>query len=308
MIQRKTIATGLMAFMFIAGQTSCEKVIFDEEETATERTENVTNETGEKTDKDKGKYNVVLRVSNFNMVPITRDVVDLTTYCTRLIFVVYKDGEKIAGKSQMKEDDENFGEVKMKLDVNTTYKLMVLAHSSKGGNPVVSDPENIQFTNALGYTDTFCYYGDLEVKSGETVQEVTLTRVSSQLCFTITDEIPAEVTHMYFYYTGGSGVLNAVTGFGGNVNSRQEKNVNVVGYSAPLPIHIFTFLRENEGSLNLKAEALDANKNVVHSREFENVPMKRNAVTIFEGAFFSHDQSFTIKGETEWNDTIRLDF
>jgi hypothetical protein len=32
---------------------------------------------------------------------------------------------------------------------------------------------------------------------------------------------------MYFYYTGGSGVLNAVTGYGGNVNSKQEKNVNV---------------------------------------------------------------------------------
>lgn len=299
--------TRLMAIMLMGGLTACEKVVLDEENTTNEQTQN-TNNTSGKTDQDKGKYNVVLRVSNFNMVPITRDVVDLTTYCTRLNFVVYKDGEKIAGKSQMKEKDENFGEVKMKLDVNTTYKLMVLAHSSKGGNPVVSDPENIQFTNALGYTDTFCYYGDLEVKSGETVQEVTLTRASSQLCFTITDEIPAEVTHMYFYYTGGSGVLNAVTGFGGNVNSRQEKNVNIVGYSAPLPIHIYTFLRENEGSLDVKADAVDANNQVVMSRTFTDIPMKRNTVTVYEGSFFSHEQGFSIKGETEWSDTIRLTF
>jgi hypothetical protein len=185
---------------------------------------------------------------------------------------------------------------------------MVLAHSSIGGNPTVSDPENIQFTNMLGYSDTFCYYGDLEVKSEETIHEVTLTRVSSQLCFTITDEIPAEVTHMIFNYTGGSGVLNAVTGFGGNVNSRQEKNVNIVGYSAPLPIHIYTFLRENEGSLDVKADAVDANNQVVMSRTFTDIPMKRNTVTVYEGSFFSHEQGFSIKGETEWSDTIRLTF
>lgn len=298
--------TRLMAFMLMGGLTACEKVVLDEENTTNEQTQN-TNNTSGKTDQDKGKYNVVLRVSNFNLVPITRDVVDLTTYCTRLNFVVYKDGEKVKGKSQLKEDG-NFGEVKFLLDPDNTYKLMVLAHSSIGGNPTVSDPENIQFTNMLGYSDTFCYYGDLEVKSEETIHEVTLTRVSSQLCFTITDEIPAEVTHMIFNYTGGSGVLNAVTGFGGNVNSRQEKNVNIVGYSAPLPIHIYTFLRENEGSLDVKADAVDANNKVVMSRTFTDIPMKRNTVTEYKGSFFSHEQGFSIKGETEWSDTIRLTF
>jgi len=86
--------TRLMAFMLMGGLTACEKVVLDEENTNPEQTQN-TNNTSGKTDQDKGKYNVVLRVSNFNLVPITRDVVDLTTYCTRLNFVVYKDGEKV---------------------------------------------------------------------------------------------------------------------------------------------------------------------------------------------------------------------
>ena len=295
-----------MAIMLLAGFTACEKVVFDEEENTTEQPQD-TNNTGGKTDQDKGKYNVVLRVSNFNMVPITRDVVDLTTYCTRLNFVVYQDGNKVKSKSQMKEDG-NFGEVKFLLDPDTTYKVMVLAHSSIGGNPVVSDPENIQFTNKLGYSDTFCYYGDLEVKSEETIHELTLTRASSQLCFTITDKIPEEVTHMYFYYTGGSGVLNAITGYGGDINSRQEKYVNIQGFSAPLPIHIYTFLREDEGALDIKVSALNADSIPVLTREFKNIPMKRNTVTEYKGSFFSHEQGFSIKGETEWNDTIRLDF
>lgn len=299
---RRIIQTGLMAFMLLAGLSSCEKAIFDEEDIATGQQDKNSDEKDGNTD----NY-VTLRVTNFNLVPITRDAVDLTTYCTRLVFVVYKDGEKIAGKSQRKEDG-NFGEVKFKLDPGITYKLMVLAHSSIGGNPVVSDPENIQFTNALGYTDTFCYYGDLEVKSENTVHELTLTRASSLLNFTITDDIPEEVTHFYFYYTGGSGVLNAVTGYGGNVNSRQEKNVNIKGYSAPLPIRVYTFLREDEGYLDVKVSALNADSAPVLTREFKQIPMKRNTVTVYEGAFFAHDQGFEIKGETEWNDTIHLTY
>lgn len=113
---------------------------------------------------------------------------------------------------------------------------------------------------------------------------------------------------MIFNYTGGSGVLNAVTGYGGNVNSKQEKNVRIQGCSVPLPLRIYTFLREDEGSLDVKAEALDSNKNVVMSRTFTDIPMKRNTVTVYEGSFFSHEQGFSIKGETEWSDTIRLTF
>ena len=303
---KKFILSGVLYTALVCGITSCEKAIFDEEELAVNQEQTSSNgETGN--GKNEGKGKVILRVSNFNLVPITRANVDLTTYCTRLIFVVYQDWEKVKSKSQLKEDG-NFGEVEFTLDPGKTYKLLVLAHSSVQGNPTVSDLENIQFTNALGYSDTFYYYGDLEVKSEEKVHELTLTRASSQLCFTITDEIPEEVTHMHFYYTGGSGVLNAVTGYAGNVNSRQEKNVNIKGYKAPLPIHIYTFLHEDEGTLQLKAEALDSNKNVVLSREFENIPMRRNTVTVFEGGFFAHGQGFTIKGDTEWNDTIRVTF
>ena len=285
---------------------SCEKPILEEEETTVRPPQVETSGNGNSKDKDKNKGNVMLRVTDFNLVPITRNSVDLTTYCTRLNFVIYKDGKKVDSKSQLKEDG-NFGEVSFELDPGT-YKLLVLAHSSIGGNPVLSDPENIQFTNKLGYSDTFCYYGDLEVKSEATTHELTLTRASSMLLFTITDDIPEEVTHMYFYYTGGSGVLNATTGYGGNVNSRQERNASIKGYSAPLAIHIYTFLRDDEGYLDVKVEALDANKNVILSREFEQIYMKRNSITEYKGSFFAQEQGFSLLGNTEWNDTIRLTY
>lgn len=303
----KVVALVLMAFVVY----SCEKPVIDDD--------TASNGAGQEQQgsqpSNKTTGNVVLRVSNFNFVPYTSEgsadarvaktMTDLTTYCTRLNYVIYKDGKKVTSRSQLKED-AGFGETTVKLDAGI-YKLLVLAHSSKGGNPTLSDPENIQFTNTLGYSDTFSYYGDLEVTNEVMTHEITLTRVSSLLLFTVTDDLPANVTHMYFYYTGGSGVLNAVTGYGGNVNSKQEKNVNVSGMTSPLAINVYTFLQADEGSLNLKINALDANSNVVASRQFSNIPVKRNVVTEFKGSFFK-EESFTFVADTEWSDTLHFTF
>lgn len=300
---KKSIFKGLLAIALLGSLSACEKPILDEEE---EESTTTTKEQG--SNKQDSKGNVVIRVTNFNLTPITKAVVDLTTYCTRLNYVLYKDGNKVVGKSQLKEDAD-FGEMTMTVDPGT-YKLLVLAHSSTNGNPTLSDPENIQFTNKLGYSDTFYYYGDLEVTSEPKTHELTLTRASTLLKFIITDEIPENVTNIYIHYTGGSGVLNAVTGYGGNVDSRQEKNAKIQGYSSPLSIRIYTFLQSDEGYLNLKVEARDANNNnnVVLSREFEHINVKRNCVTEYEGSFFSHENSLTLLADTAWNDTLHYNY
>mgnify|MGYP002623841172 CR=1 FL=1 len=279
--------------------SSCEKAILDEEEQTTSTQEQVDN-----TSKS-GKANIVLRVSNFILSDSedssTRSVVDLTTYCTRLNFVVYKDGEKVKGLSQKKEDG-GFGEVTMSLDPGT-YKLLVLAHSSVGGNPVVSDPEKIQFTNALGYSDTFSYYGDLEVTGEAKTHEVMLSRNVSCLRFIINDEFPSNVKYMKFFYTGGSGVLNAVTGYGGNVNSQQEKLVDISSYSTPLTFNLYTFLQQDEALLQLKVTALaEDKKTVIKERPFPDIRLKYRRFSEFEGTFFIDDNGFSISAETDWGE------
>ncbi|MBR1934243.1 MAG: FimB/Mfa2 family fimbrial subunit [Prevotella sp.] len=269
---------------------SCEKPILEENET--EPTQQEQNQKG----------NLVLRVSDFRLVSAdaTRGVVDITEYCSRLNFVVYKDGKKVDSRTQTK-GDSNFGETAMTLEPGT-YKLLVLAHSSNGGNPTLTDPESIHFTNALGFSDTFYFYDDIEVTSQQQTHEVTLTRASSMLRFIINDEVPSNLKYIQFYYTGGSGVLNAVTGYGGLVNSKQEMLYNVDGYTQLPPLRVYTFLQEDEAKLDVTVTALDANKNTIVERKFENVPMKRNMVTEYSGSFFDHssENSFTFKAETDW--------
>lgn len=289
----KYYSTGILMLllMMTVGLTSCEKAVFDED-TKVVNPENA---------------NLIIRVTGnrINDTFETRAMVDITTYCTRFNFVLYKDGEKVESRSQLK-GDADYGQVSLSLATGT-YKLLVLAHSSSGGNPSLSDPENIQFTNALGYNDTFYYYGDIEVTKESKTHEIKLTRVATKLTFVINDEIPSDVKYVNIYYTGGSGVFNAVTGYGGNVNSQQQKLVKVEGQTSPLRIPVYTFLREDTGILQLKVTAYSQYKsssdNTVYlERSFSDIPVERQKETICEGDFFEHNSvnAFSFVAETDW--------
>ncbi len=292
----------LAAFVVAAGLTSCEKAIFDEEETATEV----------KTPED---ANLIIRVTGNKVndsYERTRAMVDITTYCSRFNFVLYKDGKKVNSRSQMK-GDADYGQVSLKLAAGT-YKLLVLAHSSTGGNPTLSDPEAIQFTNALGYSDTFYYYGDIEVTKEAKTHEITLNRAVARILFTINDEIPQNVKYFLLHYTGGSGVFNAVTGYAGNVNSQQEKLCAVDGSQTPLQLPIYTFLKEDAGMIQLRVTAYSeyssTKKTVVLERSFDDIPVERLKETIVEGDFFEHESEngFNFTAETDWEVLQRISY
>jgi hypothetical protein len=202
-----------------------------------------------------------------------------------------------------KQDEEGYGQVSMKL-MPGTYKVLVLSHSSKG-NPTLTSPESIRFGKDISYSDTFYYYGDIEVGSEAKTHDLILVRVSSLLRFIIEDEIPENVVRVRFFYSGGSCVLNAVTGYGHSSDTEQEKLYNIEGLSAPLTLSLYTFLLQDEGKLNIKVQAEDKNNNVVLERNFSDVPVKRNMITEYSGAFFEHDNGFSFKAETEWGGIIK---
>ena len=214
----------------------------------------------QKTDED---ANLTIKVSHDSFHPYeddedSRTLVDIADYCKRFNFVLFQDGAKVKAITQTKDEaGDDFGQVSMTLP-SGTYQLMVLAHSSASGNPNLSHPEEIQFTNAMGYSDTFCYYGTIDVTAEPATQEILLKRATTMVRFNFDEVFPDDIALMQINYTGESGVLNAMTGYGGTTNSKQEKKLNVssfAGKHTTYSLPIYTFMRGDTGTLNITMTA-----------------------------------------------------
>ena len=262
--------------------------------------------------------NLVLNVVTNGTEAMTR--ADGSSFWTRLNFVVYQNGKKVKGVNQT-EGDDGYGQAALTLDEGT-YQVLVLAHSSDG-NPTMTSAEKIQFTNAIGFTDTFYYYGNITVTNEPQTHNITLNRVTAMLRFIINDDMPANVSNLKFYYTGGSGALNATNGLG-CVDSKQTVVivVNPATLSKPYAFDLYTIPRETTANLNLTVTAYDETQTVIKERTFKSVEVQTNKITEFAGDFFTEtnngggedpnnggteptgQDTFRISVNTEWAGTI----
>ncbi len=271
-------------------------------------------------EEEKSEANLVLNVITTGNEAITR--ADNNKFWTRLNFVIYKNGKKVKSINQS-EDDEDYGQAKLKLEEDT-YQVLVLAHSSDG-NPTTTTADKIQFTNAMGFTDTFYYYDTITVTNTKQTHNITLNRVTAMLRFIINDAMPPEVSNLKFYYTGGSGALNATTGLG-CVESKQTVIIPVEPSSltSPYSFDLYTIPREPTAKLSLTVTAYDETQTVIQERIFKDVEVETNKITEFGGTFFtnktnpedkedpddpgntseSEDDIFMISANTTWAGTI----
>ena len=238
----------------------------------------------------------------------TRTTEAASAACTKLNFAIYDEGGSRLKQINQQSSAADFGSVAFQLDEGT-YQLVVVGHSANG-NPTMTDPTKIQFSNATGYTDTFLCYGEVTIGEEPVDYEVSLDRIVALCRFVITDDIPAEVKKLRFYYTGGSGAFNAVTGLG-CVNSKQDVKFDVTPAGSK-QFDLYTFLHDQSDNIALTVTALDARGNELYSRQFD-VPMQQNNITWLSGAFFngSGSSSTTISGvtvNTDWAGETHLTF
>jgi len=303
----KTTKSSLPATLLAIALTlfcACEKMSFD-------------NKDQDKVNNDNA--NLILRVVDDATVPETR--AGEAKHWSRLNFAVYQNGKKVKGVNQT-EDDTDYGQAAMTLEEGT-YQVLVLAHSGSA-NPTMTTPEKIQFTNAIGFTDTFYHYGNITVTSEPQTHNITLNRVTAMLRFIINDEMPDNVRSMKFYYTGGSGALNAYNGRG-CVDSKQTVNIYVdpTTTEKPYTFDLYTIPHETTAKLNLTVTAYDETQTTIIERTFKGVEVQTNKITEFSGDFFtgsaspddgngtddeeptanSHD-TFLISANTAWEGTI----
>lgn len=255
--------------------------------------------------------NTVFRVTSFEQLEFdnasSRAATDIASVCSRLNLVVYNGETKVKSVAQ-KSDDKDFGTLALTL-AEGTYQVAIIAHST-GASATVTSLEKISFSSNV-ISDTFLYYGEITVGEGVQTHDVQLRRVVAMFRLNLTQPLPANVSQLKFYYTGGSSTLSAVTGYG-SVNSKQTVTLPVAtGQSV---YEVYTFPHAESGQLKMTITALDASKTELFERVFEEVPVTRNKITQYRGDFFGGASSstaethFTLTADTEWNDEVTHEF
>ena len=278
--------------------SSCEKAITDDDSVVS----------GSVADKNANLRVTVFSIEKTPFETFTRTATPASEACTHLNFAVYTlDGSRVKQVNQTSAEAD-FGQASFQLE-SGTYQLVVVGHSSNG-NPTMTDPTKVQFTNATGYTDTYLCCANVTIDEEKVDYNVSLDRITALCRFVLTDtEIPSDVKKLRFYYTGGSGAFNAKTGLG-CVNSKQDVKFDIT--SAQKQFDLYTFLHDTEGTIHLTVSALDASGVEITQRDFD-VPMQQNYITWLSGSFFgdSGSGSTTITGvtiNTDWAGETHITF
>ena len=230
--------------------------------------------------------------------------------CTRLNFAIYDEGGSRVKQVNQTSAEADFGKASFQL-AEGTYLLVVVGHSASG-NPTMTDPTKVQFTNATGYTDTYLCCGTVTIGEEKVDYQVSLDRITALCRFVLTDtEIPSEVKKMHFYYTGGSGAFDAQTGLG-CVNSKQDVKFDVSASQKQFDLYTFPY-KSTEGTIHLVVSALDASGVEILQREFD-VPMQQNYITWLSGPFFGASSTTGSTGitgvtiNTDWAGETHITF
>ena len=296
----------LCLMLAVVALASCEKAIFSEEESSS----------------PSGNLAVcVYQIEKTDFGSLTRATGNATRAAkaasevvTRLNFAVYDESGSRIKQINQTSGDKNFGTAAFQLEEGD-YFLVVVGHSANG-NPTMTTPAKIQFSNSTGYTDSFLCYDEVTIGEDAVNYEVSLDRIVARCSFVLTDEtIPSDVRKMQFYYTGGSGAFNAATGLG-SVNSKQTVTFDISSPSATTAegrqFDLYTFLHEQSDNIALKVTALDVSGNTLYERDFD-VPMEQNHITWLSGAFFTGSGSSStsvtsVTVNTDWAGETHLTF
>lgn len=273
----KTLTYALLVFVFCSFSTSCQKAVVEEEAGTEEATD--------------GEVAVQLNVMSMEQFDFAKAsprsrATEIKSLCTRINIALYQNGEQVKKVNQTDSED-GFGSLTLKLKKGR-YAMLVLAHSG-AGNPTMTHPEKVTFTDNK-VTDTFFLYDSLIVSTDASV-DITLHRAVAMFRLKMTDSMPSNVTTMHFYYTGGSSTFDATTGYG-CVASKQNQQFSVgeEQWGTAQTYEVYTFPHADGRTLKMQIKALNDNE-VVKSRVFTDVPVTKNQITQYSGQFFSDSET-----------------
>lgn len=232
----------------------------------------------------------------------------LEEHAKSFVYYNYYEG-KLEASVVQKHTDEGFGTIADKLSLGD-HDLYFIAHNT-GECHLDYGTKQLSFDKIL---DTFIYHTKINVTEETPVNlDINLHRCVSLVEIVPTDEIPENVKSIRLTVTGYCDKLNVNTeiGLSETVDLMRDLVIpsNFVG-EKNVPFKLYCFVPDGKPNFTLKAEALDAEKKVLFSHVFENVPIKKNVDLKYTGVFFKNTQKgvFKVSIDPLWEDTKIIDF
>lgn len=165
--------------------------------------------------------------------------------------------------------------------------------------------------------NTFLYYQDLTFDKNTSLdQKLTLKHVVTAFRVTAEDAIPAELKKMRFTSSMGGTVLDAATGFTPQDTGRTGDMIVPASGVGKQGIYFtsYLFLSDEQAKSNYTVQALGKNDAVLYEKHFNDVPLRINSLTVWEGKFFEtstpddeeYNVGFNLYWDTQWADTIKV--
>lgn len=253
------------------------------------------------------KGNLTLKVSPYSMTTRSASLGESFTKINAQFFSTSNATAALSKVYTQTTEDENFGTLSFNL-APSTYRVIVVGHSSTRSATIAYDKISFTAANGKKITDTFWYCDTIMVTEEASVRTIDVDRTVAMFRLKLTDEVPETVSQFEFYYTGGSADFNPKTG-NGITNSKQSEIREVNDENI---YEVFTFPKDNN-KLKVKVSALDESGTIIATKEFQDVPVKANSITTYQGAFFDGNtvvsgNSISITVNSEWDEENKFNF
>ena len=252
---------------------------------------------------------VSVKVNEFSVsmedFPSTRAAESPATYAgVKAITLAFYDsnGTEAYKETQVKSDGDNstFGQFSFNIPVGS-YTLVAIGYNYFAGDEfTLTSPTAAAFTSNY-VRETFSATQPVTITSATPLDlSITLNRICTWLGITSTDQCPAHAVSVRTTYSEAGKSFNPSTGLATNSNGFTV--VNELSQGQKANVGNCAFLSSDEQTMNITLEVLDGDGNVLISKHIQNVPLKRNRVTVLKGPLFTPSSassaSFTL--ETGW--------
>lgn len=262
---------------------------------------------------------VTVHLSNFSIsqddYPTTRATQDVSDYTgvKCLVLAFFKpDGTQVQKLTQLRSDPSTyttFGLFSCTLPLGT-YTVVALGSGYMDGDVLtLTSPTQAAYESDFS-RETFSAVGPIELTSSQPFDlQLELDRISSNLRIISTDGRPQNITKIRTIYSAGSKSFNPTTGLATNNNGFTITNTPSTAVDAPINVLSHPFLFQDEQTMTITLQTLDAQGTVISTQTIQDVPFKRNRRTILTGPLFSSQvNTSTFQLETAWLPDATLTF